>query len=212
MNDTTNLNSPSEIDQMRGQLQRQLGFLQRSCEAFDAGQSDEGLRIAVSLRVLFHDTQSSTSLLTHLGIKNTARVLTTFEPGYEKNEKTGMIKIAIPFWINSSGVRTPPLADTTRRDFIHAITWWEEIVMALSDKFSRKDIILAAANQDGGAHVDANPSDKTNALREGVGTYTRVHPGEIKKIVLTNHHLHLLRQFAYEVLASPDVTVCKGCS
>src|SRR6266545_3514326 len=48
---------------MRSQLQRQLGFLKRSCEDFDAGQHDEGLRIAVSLRVLFHDTSASTSLL-----------------------------------------------------------------------------------------------------------------------------------------------------
>lgn len=197
---------------MQTQLQRHLRFLQTSCEAFDAGRSDEGLRIAVSLRVLFHDTQKSTSLLTHLGIKSTAEVLTTFEPGYERNEKTGVISVGLPVWVDASGARTPPLADAPRHDFIPAIAWWEEVVMAMSDTFSRKDIVLAAANQDGGAHVDANPSAKTQALLEGVGTYTRIHPGQIKKIALTNHHLPLLRQFAYEVLKSPDVTKHGTCT
>ncbi len=52
------------------QLKRHLGFLERSCAAYDSGHQEEALRIAVSLRVLFHDTQhSSVSLLSHLGIK-----------------------------------------------------------------------------------------------------------------------------------------------
>jgi len=91
---------------MRSQLQRQLGFLKRSCEDFDAGQHDEGLRIAVSLRVLFHDTSASTSLLTHLGIRTTVKVLTTFEPGYTENKQTGVISVAVPEsggWFRSVG-------------------------------------------------------------------------------------------------------------
>ena len=66
------------------QLQRQIGFLKRSCLTYDSGHQEEALRIAVSLRVPFHDTKSSVSLLTHLGVKALARVLSTFEPGYTK--------------------------------------------------------------------------------------------------------------------------------
>ena len=51
------------------QLQTQVRFLERSCRAFDAGEHDEAIRIATILRVLLHDTEKSTSLLTHLGIK-----------------------------------------------------------------------------------------------------------------------------------------------
>jgi hypothetical protein len=156
---------------MRAQIQRQLGFLKRSCEAFDAGQHDEGLRIAVSLRVLFHDTQVSTSLLTHLGIKTTAKLLTTFEPGYAEDKQSGTMVISVPFWVDSKGVRKPPLEKNERHDFIPAPQWWDEVVMAMSSrkKFSRKDIVLAAANQDGGAHVDANPSLKTHHLFKASG-------------------------------------------
>ena len=50
-------------------LQKQLGFIERSCASFDAGFYDEAIRIAVSIRILLHDTKSSTSLLTLLGAK-----------------------------------------------------------------------------------------------------------------------------------------------
>jgi hypothetical protein len=50
-----------------GQLQRQLGFMENSARAYDAGHRDEAIRLATSLRVLFHQTPKSTSLLRHLG-------------------------------------------------------------------------------------------------------------------------------------------------
>lgn len=56
-------------DRYELQLKRQLGFLEKSCRAFDAGDADEAIRIALALRVFLHDTPHSTSLLTHLGIK-----------------------------------------------------------------------------------------------------------------------------------------------
>lgn len=59
------------------QLRRQLGFLERSCTTFDAGDADEAIRIAVTLRVLLHDTPQSTSLLTHLGIKSSLMYIDT---------------------------------------------------------------------------------------------------------------------------------------
>lgn len=52
------------------QLERQLGFLWRSCQAYDAGHIDEAVRIATVIRVLIHDTQASTSLLKHLDAQN----------------------------------------------------------------------------------------------------------------------------------------------
>ena len=52
------------------QLQRQLGFLRRSCELYDAGHKDESLRLSVVIRTLVHDTRSSTSLLKQMGIKD----------------------------------------------------------------------------------------------------------------------------------------------
>lgn len=188
------------------QLKRQLGFLQRSCADFDSGHVEEALRIAVSLRVLFHDTKNSTSLLTHLGIKNTAHVLTTFEPGYTEDKSTGRISVFIPMCIDSSGTRTALLDDATRREFIPISEWWEEIIIGTNGAPSRKDVILGAADKDGGAHVDSNLDEKTKSLIEGVGKFQVTHQGVTKSFPLSNHHFYLLRQFAHEVLNSSDVT------
>jgi hypothetical protein len=54
----------------KAHLFRQLGFLWRSCQAYDEGYIDEAVRIATVIRVLIHDTQASTSLLKHLDAEN----------------------------------------------------------------------------------------------------------------------------------------------
>ena len=105
------------------QLRRHIKFLERSCAAFDAGHAEEALRIAVTLRVLFHDTTKSTSLLTHLGLKSSALVLSSLKPGYEENKKDGTFRVTIPVMFNSLGVRKAPLSRARRHDFITASEW-----------------------------------------------------------------------------------------
>jgi hypothetical protein len=58
-------------------LQRQIGYLKRSCLLYDAGHEDEAQRIAVTLRVLLHDTGASKSLLGQLGAKSVLRFVDT---------------------------------------------------------------------------------------------------------------------------------------
>jgi hypothetical protein len=56
---------------MRTKLREQLGFIERSTRFFDEGHEEEALRLATTMRVLFHDTALSTSLLTHLSMRHT---------------------------------------------------------------------------------------------------------------------------------------------
>lgn len=67
----------------RNHLSKQLGFLGRSCEAYDAGYIDEAVRIATVIRVLVHDTNRSNSLLKHLGA-TTINLLSTTEDRHLK--------------------------------------------------------------------------------------------------------------------------------
>jgi hypothetical protein len=187
------------------QLRRQISFLERSCASYDSGHHEEALRIAVSLRVLFHDTLKSVSLLTHLGTKASAEVLSTFERGTRKPAAPGVLSAFVPLWIEPTGERTPPLDDVIRRDFISAEEWWSEVIMCARETLTRKDIVLAAANQDGGAHVDAQLGTKATELIEWVGTLTTMSQGQVTRRSLDNHHFPLLRQFAHEVLNSPDI-------
>jgi hypothetical protein len=188
------------------QLRRHIGFLVRSCASFDAGHTEEALRIAVTLRVLFHDTKTSISLLTHLGLKSLALVLSTFEPGYRENKEARTFSVTIPVFLNSLGQRTPPLSGSRRHEFITASEWWEEIIAYTNYKVSRKDVVLAAANQDGGAHVDASPSKKTETMIRGFLTIKKVVAGKIIEQRINNDHFPLLRQFGYEVLNSPELS------
>lgn len=184
------------------QLRRQIRFLESSSAAFDTGHTEEALRMAVSLRVLFHDTASSTSLLTHLEIKHSAQVLSTFKP---IKQEPGLLIASVPFWVDWKGQRQAPLGDSDWKEYAPVTEWWSQLVMTGNSDLSRKDIVLAAANQDGGAHVDAKPGEKTKELIRGVGTHTIRIDGTEKKTVLDNHHFYLIRQFTYEVLNSPDV-------
>ena len=67
----------STID-FKAQLRRQLQFLKASSAAFDAGFHDEAVRIATVVRLLVHQTKSSTSLLKHLNA-TTINLLSTRE-------------------------------------------------------------------------------------------------------------------------------------
>lgn len=188
------------------QLRRHIGFLERSCASFDAGYTEEALRIAVTLRVLFHDTKNSISLLTHLGLKSSALVLSTFEPGYKENKEDRTFSVTIPVLFNSLGERKAPLSRARRHEFIMASEWWQEVIAFTNQKVSRKDVILSAANQDGGAHVDATPDKKTASMIRGFWTIKKVVEGKVIEQRVNNDHFPLLRQFGHEVLNSPEIS------
>ena len=58
---------PITPDELQAHLDEQLGFLERSAEAFDEGYDGEAKRLAVTMRVLLHKTAQSHSLLGQLG-------------------------------------------------------------------------------------------------------------------------------------------------
>jgi hypothetical protein len=191
------------LTKLHQRLGDHLGFIRKSCEEFDRGAVQESLRIAVSLRVIFHQTANSASILAQLK-EETTPVLTTFEPGFVK-QPDGSFLISVPMWACSERGRFVPLGNTERKDFIPAPKWWEEVIMCANSKMRRRDVILGTANEDGGAHVDPMPKAKTRELQAGMGTMTRYRNGKEEIIEFTDHHLYFLRQFGYEVLNSPQL-------
>lgn len=185
------------------QLKRHGQFLTRSSEAFDAGAHEEALRIAVSLRVLFHDTNASHSLLSQLGLNDCIQFTSTL-PSIKAARHGSFRAFGGPFPIGPFAPLVP-LETAPHRELLSASDWWNQTVYLTQDKlFSRKDITLAAANQDGGAHVDPSPRDTTKRLIEGEGLF-KIKIGEITTTrELSNSHFLLLRQFAWEVLNSNE--------
>jgi hypothetical protein len=195
------------------QLNKQLDFLTTSCAAYDAGSKDEGVRIATSLRVLFHQTRNSTSLLTYLHAQNIT-LLSTCEG----------VRPGARFWPNITDIRLipphlvaefiPKLDTAKSKRYVHFRTWWDrEPIYVTHHKgrrisLTRRDIALAAANTDGGAHVDSALGAEYEYILEGAGWSMTWNPEDgspSTEVKFQYAHLSALRQMAYEVLHSPDV-------
>ena len=183
----------------RDQLRRQLGFIERSCKSYDAGFVDEGVRIASVLRVIFHHTPKSTSLLKHLGVS--PNVLTTVRPvpsGVIFFDSIGQIAVG-----PAGAVIRPKLGNGSYKGFLPYVEWWRQLIYVRSDlKITRRDIILAAANKDGGAHVDRTLTPEYEELRDGVWT---LEGGTLRETRVEDYQFVFLRQAGYEVLNSPDI-------
>lgn len=83
--------------------------------------------------------------------------------------------------------------------------------MKQGHSFTRKDIVLSAANQDGGSHVDEFPFGRTKELREGLARVMSVKVNGIEVNDLDNHHFPLIRQFTHEILLCDELnTISEG--
>jgi len=146
-------------------FKEQYGFLLRSNEAYDRGYEDEAKRIALVLRILFHDSKKNKrciSVLTQLGIKDKIEFLDTASEYDEKNLLTFSGLTYQSFSIDNSrraSTSYKPIFDPPWGEKLCSYeSWWNQIVIKnkFNNLFVRKDIVLNVSDTDGGAHVDAN--------------------------------------------------------
>ncbi|HEY3331984.1 MAG TPA: hypothetical protein VGK19_18270 [Capsulimonadaceae bacterium] len=191
------------------QLQKQLGFLQSSSEAYDKGNTDEGIRIATSLRVLFHQTAQSTSLIRHLHADK-IRLVSSCEPipsgaGFWANLTTMEIRL-----LDEIARFNPKLDTAASRRLVRLHEWWntETVYLVRPITFSRRSLVLSATNKDGGAHVDATLGANYEMLsRQGAAWSLTLNPDGKPSKTLNFEHAHVaaLRHMAFEVLNSPEI-------
>ena len=204
--------TPEISNEFTEQLRKQLGFLERSANSYDHGDEDEAVRIATSLRVLFHDTESSTSLMRHLGVRN-LRLHSTCTLFSKRQGGPALARIQID--LQKGTVRSIPfLGDSPERRTISFDRWWRKDVIARisGQDFTRRSVILWAANKDGGAHVDQKIPVSYRALATLNGTGFQVGEPWIDcplsagaRVSCWNGHYACLRQMAFEVLSSQDI-------
>ena len=186
-------------------LKRQLKFLERSCEAYDNGYIDEGIRIATIIRVLVHNTSHSTSLLKHLNATTINLATNGLDPAPQSIMYIGgQIKLE-----NGKISYGPNLGSSPFAGHIPLSKWWDQVVMVVDKghRITRRQIVLGAANSDGGAHVDIKLDRAYAALaRDGVlGVIYQVSNGVGSSKPVSGAHLVSLRQMAYELLNSPEL-------
>jgi len=202
-------------DDFRRHLRKQLSFLERSCASYDAGYTDEAIRIATIIRVLIHDTAHSTSLLRHLG----AIGITLLSTCPDKDDQFADLSSYQACSFRGLGIMkvmpgkgaelVPGLGEKDYQTMVGVQKWWNQIVWVLDrqTKLTRKSIVLTAANKDGGAHVDLALTREYELLSfdGAAGVYSGKADGVEFQGEIQSAHLISLRQMGYELLHSPDL-------
>lgn len=185
---------------LQSHLDHQIAFLERSASSFDEGFEGEASRLAVTIRVLVHDTAKSYSLLSQLKMKG----MNFFDSAFEYDPDNlapheGLVFLAgIPPTRYVAMLDAMPQSVVKRIDFLD---WWERPVFVDNQKrkLSRKQLILTSANQDGGAHVDPKLDEVYADLSErttlGLLTATGTEKSAIK-----GPQKAAIRQIAHEIL------------
>jgi len=189
---------------MRSQLQRQLGYLQRSARLFDLGYLDEGVRIATCLRVLFHDGQrdppTQGSIYKLLG-RPRLSMRTTVKP-----RLFGPEVFAFDGYLHLPG-NIRPWDEYLKGDghLLDVDAWWSQVIFVVNrDHVTRRQLTLWAADKDGGAHSDSKLPRGYEALFR-IWTSVPVDSSQGTATAVPHQHLLALRRFALEVLASEEL-------
>jgi hypothetical protein len=143
-------------------LSEQTGFLRASAAAYDGGVESEAKRLALTIRLLLHDTNNQRSLLTRMGVRDRLPLTDTSHGDPPQGTllfAAGLATMRIQTGVDGSVTYIPYLGegDPGRQQPAQAfVDWWGETVMrdAVGNSFSRADLVIAVANQDGGAHID----------------------------------------------------------
>ena len=202
-------------DEFLEKLHEQLRWLERSANAYDQGDVSEAIQMATRFRVLFHDKGRQVSVMTHLGMKSSLRLLSTALP--LRPGSGGFALITLNMLLDPQQFDyTPKLATSTRKSIVPFTQWWsgEAIFERVEPGAAivRKDLILEATETDGGAHVDAKLNQEYRYLVNGAGFAINLNPdlGEPSTETFKNAHFASLRQMAYEVLSSPSIQKLRG--
>jgi hypothetical protein len=191
-------------DMLKQQLADQIGFLKRSTEEYDKGTISEAKRLATTIRLLVHHTPTSHSLLDQLGMKSLQFLDTTFKrPSTHSGSYAGLVGVLM----GAGDVKYQPHLDRNVRKLVSFNIWWSGIVIIDSRErnINRKKLVLAVANQDGGAHVDPK-LDTTYADLSQKNSMQHMAVSETSEKPMTGIEYATIRQIAHEMLCTLDPT------
>lgn len=186
------------------QLRKRIRSISKSSREFDLGDADEAADIANYICMVVHDTGGpSTSILTQLGKKDISFYDSAF-PRHPKDDGSYQGLVVMEMSSNPKWGWVPLIfgGDGPSESWKPFDEWWNAVV--LDDRhgieFTRRDIVLAVRNSDGGAHVDPEldePYVKMEKLKEFAFTFN-VGGQEVKPRVGAG--LASVRQIGFELL------------
>jgi hypothetical protein len=151
---------PEEIKEALGVQQ---AALVESCKSYDLGNRWEAIRLATAVSVVVHyASRSGEPILVQLGVRGSLRFVSSGFPSNPRNllRETNLILARI----SSDGMAEyVPLLDqnpeSLRRVQFHH--WWERDTIFRGGAFrlTRKNLVFALRNKEGGAHFDKELRD-----------------------------------------------------
>ena len=189
-------------DEFRLKLRQQLDFIATSRERFKQGHTAEAVRIAVAMRVIFHNGPTSISLLKHLGVSDVD--LVTAVPLLDPDDP----HVIQNFCLAPAGIRLRRVLDPARQRTLPFAGWWNEPMWTLlgGECVSRRNLVMTAADQDGGAHVDGKVEPRYLALASGAASFDiQMEGAGLFKFPQGDLHYETIDVIGYEVLSSPEL-------
>jgi hypothetical protein len=198
----------------RGQLvekiREQVQLLDVLGASFDAGNRVTGLPLATTIRVFVHDTSNSHALLAQVGeLKSTTPFIDTAlrdDPANLITSRFGLVLMKMTAgveatWVPRAEVPGPPTPGALPR-YVPFKSWWEDGVLrdAKGTSWSRKGIVLAIANKEGGAHIDPEqPLDVRAIEKDNSMGWTYSDPLKTDEPMSNGPLMPSIRQIAYEL-------------
>ncbi len=197
-------------------LKSQVGFLERSADAFDAGNEDEGERLALHARILLHDTGNSHSVLGQLGVKTTLGYTDTsiHAERETRDHGGGLYSQTVTMHAGLVGMATTPDGSWTYSPVLAPDDggrinppatfdqWWRKpFLKDTSDRpITRRSVVLDVANKDGGAHVAKAIPEAFRLLTSGASLPFQTGEDDGEFSDMPGVVMATMRQVAFELL------------
>lgn len=222
------MNTQSKIQRSKfeteNSFKQQIQFIIDYCAQFDSGKKEYGSEIATKLRLLFHHTQNSISLLEQILRINNSSAIPMFmdtaicQRNIDELSNGNFVRSFLTYCApltNDKNItnelipypllkKTPYIPTGCWKQFDE---WWEgtTVLCAYHKNYSRKKVVLLLSNQDGGAHVDPEMNWFLAGLkRESIPSYkiTINSIGQSTKYVAKSSDYlgACVRQIAFEAL------------
>jgi len=140
--------------------------------------------------------------LAHLKAEN-IKLLSTVSDMTEERAAQCFVFDGMTSWsARGPGVKLGKASTATQKP---VADWWRQIIYVVRQGsiLRRRDLVLAASNKDGGAHLDANLTPEYETLATNM--WMQRERGESEPRALDNIHVIGLRQLGYEILNSIEL-------
>jgi len=193
-------------DELLTHLKEQIAFMKQSASSYDSGFEGEAKRLAVVIRVLIHDTSQSSSLLTLLGVKRNTSFYDSAAAYNPRNLLTSSC-LTVMRISPAGGEYVAPLDNLSparsKDKRVGFDRWWNRNIVLkdnANNTFTRKDLVLAVANKEGGAHIDPKLDEAYANLSRFNSMAWKFFKSGVERDFKNSPVLPSIRQITHEVL------------